>query len=230
MSDDDNLNEVFAEQEENPQFSEDAPDHDEAQNFIAAGQTFNLTQAMPTLKNLIVAVGWDQRAFEEQKIDVDVSLFLLDKDGQTRTDEDFIFYNNMEGSEGAVKHLGDSRTGAGDGDDEQIDVDLNGIPYDVLKIAFVLSVYDPDELGHDFSKVKNVFLRLLNKEDDQEIVRFVINDDDLKASGRGLYMAALNREGPEWIFEAQGEAVKAGLAKIATNHGIIVKEVQSTSE
>ena len=198
-------------------------------NIIHKGEHFNVTRADPTIRDVVIGVGWDQKAFEEQKTDADISLFLLDRDGQTREDEDFIFYNQPEGCEGAVRHMGDNRTGAGDGDDEMVFVNLNGLPFDIMKIAIVLSIYDEDgKLGHDFSTVRNVFVRLVNDENAHEIVRFEIPDEALEQGGTAMYMAYLRREGPEWFFDASAEKVDGGLAAIATEHGIIVKELQST--
>ena len=92
-----------------------------------------LSDKDPALQNLTVAVGWDSKAFGGQAVDVDISLFLLDKDDMTRKNEDFVFYNQMDTEEGAIKHEGDNRIGAGEGDDETILIDLHGIPYDILE-------------------------------------------------------------------------------------------------
>ena len=123
---------------------DDLPDiahPDEPKNKVKRGDEINLTLKDPTMKAIMVGVGWDLKAFESDPLDLDASVFLLDRNEKTRVDEDFVFYNNLIGSEGAVKHQGDSRTGAGDGDDEIMMINLQELPFDIMKISFVLSIY-----------------------------------------------------------------------------------------
>jgi len=195
--------------------------------LIKRGEYIDLLRKDPTLKKVRIGGGWEQRFLEEEKIDIDLSAFVLDRNDMTRVDEDFIFYNAESGLEGGIKHTGDSRTGAGEGDDEAISIDLNAIPFDVHKIALVLSIYDEESKGHNFSLVRDVFIRVINEDDQNEICRFMFEDEELKG-GNAAYMAILIREGPKWHFEAQGNFVNGGLAQIATQYGIIVREVQST--
>jgi len=199
------------------------------ENHYGKGESVEITRKYPTLQNITIAAGWDQRAFEEEMIDIDLSLFLLDKNEKTRFDEDFIFYNATQDPNGAVKHLGDSRTGAGEGDDESIEIDLNGLSYNITKIMVVLSVYDPEMEGKNFSMVKNMFIRILNNDDDNEIIRFIIDNDEIEQSkGTGMHGLVLVREGPKWICETISDITEGGLAKIATDYDIIVREMQSS--
>ena len=195
--------------------------------LIKRGEYIDLLRKDPTLKKLRIGAGWEQRLLEEEKLDIDLSAFILDRNDMTRVDEDFIFYNAESGLEGGIKHTGDSRTGAGEGDDEAITLDLNSIPFDVQKVVFVLSIYDEESKGHNFSMVRDVFLRVVNDDDQNEICRFIFEEDELKG-GNGAYMASLIREGPKWTFEAQGQLINGGLAEMATKYGIIVREVQSS--
>lgn len=195
---------------------------DEPRNKVKRGDEVNLTLKDPTMKEIKIGVGWDLRAFESHPLDLDASVFLLDQNDKTRVDEDFIFYNNLNGAEGAVKHLGDSRTGAGDGDDEIIMVDLTGLSYDVVKISFVLSIYDMDFEEHDFSMVKNVFFRIVNENTGHEIFRYEL-DAELDAN-EGLIIGELERIGTDWVFRAVGETVQGGLAKISDNYGMVIAE------
>lgn len=201
---------------------------DNEQNRAQKGDVIDLLRKDPTLRQVTVGAGWEQKAIEESKIDVDLSVFLLDRNGQTRVDEDFVFYNTPSGCDGAVQHLGDSRTGAGDGDDECLFIDLNGVPFDVQRLVFVLSVYDEDLKGKHLGQVRDIFLRIVNKEDGIEIVRFDL-EDGIYEGVRAVYAAALVRDGPKWHFEALGHPVtRGGLEQAATAYGIIVKELQST--
>ncbi len=201
----------------------DGPVLDEDRNYIFKGDYIDLMDKVPSLKQISVGAGWDQKDFEEKKIDMDLSCFLLNKEDITRIDEDFIFYNNMAGCDGAAKHSGDNRTGAGDGDDESIFLDLNGIPFDVLKIMFVLSIYDEGLDGYNFNMVRNIFIRLVNKDDLREVIRLEIKEEDIK-NGNVLCPIALIREGPKWYAEALMKLGENGLGSIAKEYGIIVRE------
>ncbi len=201
----------------------------EEPKYVEKGEFVDLMEQFPTLRSIMVGVGWDNRSFEDSPVDVDLSLFLLDKTDMTRIDEDFVFYNNERAFEGAVRHYGDSRTGAGDGDDENVFIDLTGISFDILKIAFVITIYDPEYQGLNFGEIKNAYFRIFNHEDREEILRFKLEDQS-EHKYNGMAVATMIREGPKWIFEAQGSYFNGGLAKIATDYGIIIKELQSTGD
>lgn len=234
MDDENNLNPQAFELEERKSALERAqsatsenPDEvfahpDEPKNRIQRGAEINLTLKDPTMKEILVGVGWDLKAFESDPLDLDASVFLLDRDDKTRVDEDFVFYNNMQGSDGAVKHMGDSRTGAGDGDDEMMTLNLSALPFDIMKVCFVLSIYPNETQEHNFSMVRNVYFRIVNKDNNHEMFRYEL---DQELSGEeGLIVAELERIGTDWVFHAIGETVEGGLGKIADNYGIMVAE------
>lgn len=191
------------------------------ENIIHRGDYINIREKVPQLKQITVGIGWDQKMFEENPLDVDFSCFLLNKNDQTRDDQDFVFYNNEKACEGAVSHTGDSRTGAGDGDDESISIDLNGIPFDVLKIAFSITIYDAAEREQNFEQIRNLYLRIFDAKEGQEILRYPLSEDDFK-SDTGIKVGELIREGPAWYFSALGEPIPGGLGTIATKYGIII--------
>lgn len=193
---------------------------DRATVRVKKGEEINITRLDPAIREVTAGIGWDLKKFEGDPIDVDASVFLLDRTGKTREDEDFIFYNNLTGCAGAVRHMGDSRTGAGDGDDEKIVIDLMALPFEVMKIVFVLSIYDMDLNANDFSMVKNVYFRIVNNETKLETFRFDL-DSDL-GRGTALYIGYLERIGSDWVYRAVGDSVMGGLAKVAADHGIIV--------
>lgn len=194
---------------------------------LKVGQEINVTKKDPTLKRAIAGLGWDIRGFDANPPDLDVSVFLLDKNGQTKTDEDFIFYNNPMGGEGSVRHLGDSRTGAGDGDDEQIEINLATLPFEVIKIVFVLSLYNLDMgmEGHSFSMVKNVYFRLVNQDSTHELFRIEIDENTLTRAGSAMVFSELERIGSEWMFYARVEPIDGGLGKIASDLGVVIAEM-----
>ena len=203
--------------------AEAAKHHPEARMVrVKKGEEINITRLDPAMREITVGVGWALRAFEGDPVDVDGSVFLLDKNDRTREDEDFIFYNNLTGRQGAVKHMGDSRTGAGDGDDEQVIIDIMALPFEVVKIAFVLSIYDFDLSNNNFTMVKNVYFRIVNNETTHETFRFELDDDLGEATG--LYIGYMERVGSDWIYRAVGEPIYGGLSKIATDFGIVVMQ------
>lgn len=194
----------------------------EPRNKLRTGDELNLTSKDPALNQIMIGVGWDIRAFDNDPPDLDASIFLLDKDNRTRVDSDFIFYNALTGCDGAVKHMGDSRTGAGEGDDESAMIELNSLPFDVAKISFVLSIYDLDLTDHNFSMVKNVYFRVVNQGTEHEMFRYEL-DEELTGN-EGLLIGELERVGTDWIFHAIGKTVEGGLTTIADEYGIVVQE------
>ncbi|MBL4588770.1 MAG: TerD family protein [Alphaproteobacteria bacterium] len=213
----------------------DASRPEERFNKVSQGDTVELLELAPQLKKGIVGVGWDLIGFDESAADLDVSLFLLDKNDQTREDEDFVFYGNLETLDGGINHSGDSRSGAGSGDDEQIIIDFSVIPFDVTKIVVTLTIYDPDTKGYSFNNVRNVYMRLEDKDKDteQELFRYFL-DKELKAVPKdivndtnelcvnALYIGCFRRDANSWIFDALGEMDEGGLAKIATKYGMVI--------
>lgn len=197
-------------------------DEKERMVMVKRGEEINITKLDPTIRDITVGVGWDLKKFEGDPIDVDASAFLLNRDDKTREDEDFVFYNNLAACDGAVRHRGDSRTGAGDGDDEKIIIDLMALPFEIIKIAFVLSIYDMDGSNNNFTSVKNVFFRIVNNQTTLETFRFEL--DENLGSATGLYIGYLERQGPEWIYKAVGEPIEGGLSKIAAEYGIMVQQ------
>ena len=192
-------------------------------NKIEKGEDVNLMEKDPTMSNVLIGVGWVLNAFDADTLDLDASCFLLNNQGKTVKDEDFIFYNNLEARDGAVVHNGDNLTGAGDGDDESISIDLNGIPFEITKIMFVMSIYKGEEKDQQMSSIRNPYIRLVNASNSNEIVRYNVAPDMRESQGEtAMLVASLNREGPKWHFEAVGQLVEGGLAKIASDYDIIV--------
>jgi tellurium resistance protein TerD len=195
----------------------------ETNDQIFLGDFFSLTQRDPTMRQLIVAAGWENASLTAVDVDVDLTCFLLDRTDSTRIDEDFIYYNNPTGCDGAIKLLEDSRGGAGEGDDERIFFDLNGIPFDVIRIVFAISIYDPSYSGLKFDSVRDLYLRIVNYDTNEELARFVVPKGDLDLYS-GMLCAQLVREGPNWFIQPLGEGVPGGLSKIAKQYGLLIAE------
>ena len=191
---------------------------------LKIGDDIGLTNKDQTLKKVIVGAGWEVKSFEGEDPDLDLSCFIYDKDRQTRKDEDFVFYNNRTSEEGELRHMGDSRTGAGEGDDESIEIDLQAFPFDVAGIMLVISIHDGEVNDQDFTMIKDVFVRILNAETGQELCKLEIPDDLLaEEGGFAMKVGRIFRDGPKWRFHAGTEIVqKGGLRAIATDYGMII--------
>lgn len=196
---------------------------DETVYQLKRGEQVNLTRLDPTLKRISIGLGWDVIGFENEAPDLDASVFLLDKNDKTAADEDFIFYNNMQNADGSVVHKGDNRTGAGDGDDENIEIDLMKLPFEIYKAVFAVSIYDAAIREQNFRNVRNCFLRIVNLDTGIELMRFNLDKEFAEnENGTALMVGSLMREGPNWFFEGVGKFENEGLPKIATDFGIVV--------
>ena len=190
---------------------------------IAMGETALLQQLDPALRRVMIGVGWDIPGADLSGIDIDASIFLLNKNDLTEEDSDFIFYNNLNGRNGAAEHLGDNRSGAGDGDDEQIVVHLQDMPFSVMKIAIVISIHDADMRDQSVTLLRNAYVRLVNRETDTELIRYPILTDFTDPLASGLIAGLLVREGPTWLFTPMEEQVHGGLGAIATRDGMMMR-------
>lgn len=187
------------------------------------GEQVNLTRIDPALRKAMIGIGWDVIGFENDAPDLDVSVFLLDKTEKTRMDEDFIFYNNLKSKDGEVEHMGDNRTGAGDGDDENIRIDLDALPYEIGRVVFVISIYEAELRRLSFKSVRNCFLRIVNEETGTELMRFNLDQEFIDhPNATGVVVGFLERSGPNWFFEGTGRMLDGGLKEIATEYGILI--------
>lgn len=193
-------------------------------NLVSVGDDINIIEKNPALKRVLIGLGWDLNAFDADAIDLDVSCLLLDKDGQTMEDQDFVFYNNMEAREGAVIHNGDNRTGAGDGDDESMLVDLTKLPFDIMRVLFVISIYQGFEKEQNLGMMKNAYIRLVDADTDEEMYRFVLKEELQDRMETAMLVAAIDREGPKWHFRPLGEFEERGLEGVATDRGMIISD------
>lgn len=193
-------------------------------NRVKLGDDINLTAMDPSLHKLLVGVGWDLKSFNTDAMDLDVSLFLLGKDGLTRVDEDFVFYNQPKVLDGGIKHGGDSRDGAGDGDDETISIDLHSVPFDVMQLVFVLSIYKGEERTQSMGLIRNSYLRLVNENSTIELLRYELTADLQDKPETAMVVAALVREGPKWHFRPIAEFVEGGLKTLARRYGCVIAE------
>jgi tellurium resistance protein TerD len=191
-------------------------------NMVKVGDEINLASIDMALHMLHVGVGWDLNTFDADALDLDFSAFLIGKEDKTRMDEDFVFYNNPKSLGDSVKHMGDSRSGAGDGDDECVTLDLRGLSFDVMKVVFAISLYRGEEKQQTLAKVNNSYLRLVNIETTHELCRFDLTKEFEDKNHTAMIVGVLVREGPKWHFLPQAESVEGGLAAIATRYGCTI--------
>lgn len=182
---------------------------------LVKGGTLSLAKAAPTLTKVVVGLGWDVRSTAGDDFDLDASALLLGANGFVRSNDDFIFYNQLAHVSGAVKHLGDNRTGAGDGDDEQIVVDLALVPADVTTIAFPVTIHRD---GQTFGQVESAYVRIVDAANDREVTRYDLRED--ASTENALVFAELRRSDGGWEFAAVGRPVAGGLLSVATAHGV----------
>jgi tellurium resistance protein TerD len=187
---------------------------------LSKGGNVSLTKSAPGLTNILVGLGWDARATDGAGFDLDASGFLLSTQGKVRSDADFIFFNQPASADGSVKHLGDNTTGEGEGDDEQITVDLTKVPADVDKIAIAVTIHDAEVRKQSFGMVSQAFVRVVNAADNAEIVRYDLSEDF--SIETALIFGEIYRNSGEWKFRAVGQGFQGGLAAMAKNYGVNV--------
>ena len=187
---------------------------------LTKGGNVNLSKESPGLNKIIVGLGWDSRATDGAAFDLDASAFLVKADGKVRADSDFCFYNNKIVGEGAVQHLGDNTTGAGDGDDEVIKVELAKIPAELDKVVFAVTIYEADLRKQNFGQVNHAYIRVVNELTGQEIARYDLSED--ASIETAMIFGEIYRVGADWKFKAVGQGFAGGLGALATAHGVNV--------
>lgn len=185
---------------------------------LSKGGNVSLSKEAPGLTKVLVGLGWDARATDGGDFDLDASAFLVNASGKVRGDGDFIFYNNLRSSEGAVEHTGDNRSGAGDGDDEAIKIDLSKVPADVHRIAVCVTIHDAEGRRQNFGMVSNAFVRVVNANGDKELARYDLAED--ASTETAMIFAEIYRNGEEWKFKAIGQGFAGGLGPLARNYGV----------
>ncbi|EOT23441.1 tellurium resistance protein TerD [Eubacterium sp. 14-2] len=188
---------------------------------LTKGQKVDLTKGNPGLKSIMVGLGWDVNAFDSgADFDLDTAAFLLGPNGKCPSEKEFIFYSNLEHSSGSVKHMGDNLTGEGEGDDEQILIDLSQVPMGVDKIAFTVTIYDSETRRQNFGQVSNAFIRIVDDATGQELIRYDLGEDF--SIETAVVVGELYRHGGEWKFNAIGSGFQGGLAALCGHFGIEV--------
>ena len=188
---------------------------------LSKGQKVSLTKGNPGLSKIVVGLGWDTNKYDGGfDFDLDAAAFLLGANGKVNSDADFIFYGNLKHASGAVEHMGDNLTGDGDGDDEQIKVDLTAVPANVDKIGFTVTIYDADARRQNFGQVSNAYIRIFDEVSNTELIRYDLGEDF--SIETAVVVGELYRNNGEWKFNAIGSGFQGGLFALCKNYSVNV--------
>lgn len=186
---------------------------------LSKGQKVDLTKENPGLKKIMVGLGWDVNAFDSGgDFDLDAAAFMLGENGKCPTEKEFIFYGNLDHTSEAVKHMGDNLTGEGDGDDEQIQIDLGKIPENISKIAFTVTIYEAEKRKQNFGQVSNSYIRIVDETTGSELIRYDLGEDF--SIETAVVVGELYKNNGKWKFNAIGSGFQGGLAALCGYYGI----------
>lgn len=187
---------------------------------LVKGGNVNLSKEAPGLTDITVGLGWNPRVTDGKAFDLDVTVFMLGKDGKVRSDDDFVFYNNLTSADGSVRHMGDNRDGGGDGDDEQVKIKLSAVPADVDRVAFGVTIDQGDANGQNFGQVSDAYIHVVNDAGGAELARYDLSEDS--STETAMIFGEVYRNGADWKFRAVGQGFKGGLAPLARSYGVHV--------
>ncbi len=188
---------------------------------LQKGQKVDLTKGNPSLKKLLIGLGWDVNKYDGgHDFDLDAAAFLLNSSGKVNSDDDFVFYNNLKHKSGSVEHMGDNLTGEGEGDDEEIKIDLSLVPANVEKIDFTVTIYDADARKQTFGQVSNAYIRVVDDLTGKELIRYDLGEDFSVETA--VVVGEIYRNRGEWKFNAIGAGWSGGLAALGKNYGVNV--------
>lgn len=192
---------------------------------LTKGQRISLTKEDPSLKQIMCGLGWDVAPKSgglfggNKQFDLDSSVICLDANKKLTDVKNIIYFGNLRHSSSAIAHQGDNLTGAGEGDDEVINIDLPLIPSSIAYLVFVINIYKCSQRRQDFSMVNNAFVRLVNRTTNKELARYNLSGAEYKGM-TGMILAELYRHNDDWKMAAVGNGFEietlADLAKIYT--------------
>ena len=188
---------------------------------LSKGGRVSLSKEAPGLSKIQIGLGWDERATDGSEYDLDASVFLLNSEDKVRSDSDFVFYNNLKAVNGTIEHMGDNLTGGGEGDDEVVKINLKQLETeapDLVKISVVVTIHDADARKQNFGQVNNAFIRIVNQDDNNEIVRFDLTED--YSMETAMIFGEVYFKGGEWRFTAVGQGYAGGLGAACKQFGV----------
>ena len=187
---------------------------------LTKGQNVSLSKTDPSLKNVLVGLGWDARSTDGQDFDLDASVFMATENAKVPSDSYFIFYNQLVSPCGGVEHTGDNLTGDGDGDDESVIVRLDKVESNIKSLFITVTIHDAEARRQNFGQVSNAFVRIVNNDTSDEIVRFDLSED--YSTETAMVFGEIYRHNGEWKFRAIGQGYTGGLYSLCQQYGVNV--------
>lgn len=184
---------------------------------LSKGEVFDITKAAPALTQLYAGAGWDVKS-GGPSMDVDLCAFLLDENNKLQDNKNFVYFNNKTSMCGSVKSRGDNLTGAGEGDDEVVDMDLSKVPVEIKRIVIAISIYNAASKGQSLKSLDNAYVRIVNKEGDAELVKYNLTNFD--NAGANFILGELIRTDSGWSFVAVGEPKPGELGELVTSYAM----------
>lgn len=188
---------------------------------LSKGQNVSLSKTDPLLKHILIGLGWDARSSDGQDFDLDASIFMTTDNGKVLSDDYFIFYNQLVSPCGSVQHTGDNLTGDGDGDDESLIVELAKVPANIKSLFITVTIHDADVRKQNFGQVSNAFVRLVNHETGQEVLRFDLSED--YSTETAMVFGEVYRYNNDWKFRAIGQGYSSGLLSLCHQYGVNIE-------
>lgn len=176
---------------------------------LEKGNRVDLTKTIPGLKHVGIGLGWDVKKGNDADLD---AFAVALRGGKFTSNSDLIYFGHLEGVSGSIKHSGDNLTGAGDGDDEVINIDLSKVPADVDQIMVAVNIYQAESRRQNFGQIDNAFIRVFDQDTNQEICRYDLSED--YSSATGMVMGKVYLHNGEWKFQAVGEGKNGSIADI----------------
>lgn len=188
---------------------------------LKKGQKVSLTKDNEGLKSVMIGLGWDEAerkkagffAPKPQPIDCDASALVL-KNGKLVDNADIVYFGNLKHKSNSIQHMGDNLTGAGDGDDEQIYIDLSNVPAEYDKVVVVVNIYQAVKRQQHFGMIKNAFIRIMDGKTGTEMYRYDLTDD--YSGMTAMIFGEVYRHNGEWKFNPIGQGTNdPGLGELA---------------
>lgn len=184
---------------------------------LKKGGSINLAKESPGLKYAGIGLAWDINSSRlGEAFDLDASLFMLTSHRKIPNELFFIFYNNLKSPDGAVEHFGDSRTGEGGGDDENIEIDLMRVSPAIEEILFIVTIHEAKARHQNFGQIQNAFIRIYDATTEKEILRY--NLQERFSQETALVFGKLYRKSSEWFFQALGQGYCADLQEFVNQY------------
>ncbi len=187
---------------------------------LTKGGNLSLSKSAPSLKRILVGLGWKAGTSVGDDFDLDASAFLVGENGKVRADEDFVFYHQLVSPCGSVQHTGDNRVGDSDGDDEALEINLDKVPDHIKRVVICVTIHDADTRRQNFGQISDSFMRIVNLDNDMEIVRFDLSED--YSTETAMIFGEIYKHKDEWKFKAVGQGFAGGLESMCGQFGITV--------